>query len=1145
MKALMMANKIDINDIKHKLHKLIEKYNQLKLEKNKKGLRELSEANVRKDFIDPLFEILGWNIRDSYEYDAETYVRGTGFADISIKLNGKSIIFVEAKRFGGVPSKSERGVQTTLQGLKIYADWTEEERQVLNYAGMTVGAKWAILTNFEKFRLFNARTGDTVLNIEKPEEYFERINDLMFLTKRNVENGNINKLETRFERPDVDLGFLNSLNDWRLKLSINIYKNCKDIELDDIKKYVQRIINRLIIIRYAEDGWILKDPDQLKAGYDFWLKTKTYTKLTEILKGFFHGFEQIYDSKIFEKDDELDRILERIDSKVLGNIIKELYDQNFRKFTSDILGNTYESYLGHELYFKIDGELGLRLNSQVRKSGGIYYTPPVIVEYIVKNTLGVQLEYIWKEAEKLFNEGKYDEAAEKFREVSQIKIVDPACGSGSFLIKAFNLFKEYYEMYNKKCEEANDTITREITILRKEGKNKEAWFLEGKRRYKLEKYEKEILQKNIYGVDLDHEACEISSVNLMLQALRRDEKLPLILEETNKSGDSLISGTEEELMKYFGDNWQEKRPFNWEIEFPEVFKQGGFNGIIGNPPWVSFGLRGVGKIPKNLDRYLRDKYDAAEYKLSIYPIFVNRAIDLLKFNGRFGFILPDSFLLGRYFSKLRRYILNLTSIKEIVLILEDFWPHGTIGRSVIIFLKKESDEKQRRNNKVIVRLCQTLEDFGKRNFLTYSYKQEYFENIKYNKFRLFFNRQSKELIEKIERDSKKLEEIVSIHTGVRSKIGQKMIISKIEQGKTWKKGLISGSEMNRYIMRYEGHFLNIEPNILWSGGWDPKVVLRDKLLMRQTGDSLIATYDDKKYYHLNNLHSIILKDEQYSLKYVLAILNSKLMNHYYHLISLELGRALAQTDIETIEQLPICKIDFSKLEEKIIHDELVKLANKIILLNKQRSWLIETYKNLLRNFDLTKEEPLNYFFDPLSPKKSEKYGINIARTERISRNEKGVILEYKLELSGNYVIIKLRCENKDRIVDVIKLYFENEILRDYFFIALKQCAGRRGYRNEKAIFETAMKDMVIFRCKKSNLFEDTSTVISMMSTLRKEYEKKLSDEFKDSPIQKLNLAKIEKEIERTDNKIDKLIYQLYKLTADETKTIEKYEKKRT
>ena len=175
-----MANEIGIEDVKHRLHKLIEKYNQWKRERGERGLRELSEANVRKDFVDPLFEIFGWNVRDSSEYDAEKYVRGTGFADVAIKLDGKSIIFVEAKRFGGVPSKSERSVQTTLQGFKIYADWTEEERQVLNYAGMTVEAKWAILTNFAKFRLFNARTGDTVLNIESPEDYFERMNDLFF-----------------------------------------------------------------------------------------------------------------------------------------------------------------------------------------------------------------------------------------------------------------------------------------------------------------------------------------------------------------------------------------------------------------------------------------------------------------------------------------------------------------------------------------------------------------------------------------------------------------------------------------------------------------------------------------------------------------------------------------------------------------------------------------------------------------------------------------------------------------------------------------------------------------------------------------------------------------------------------------------------
>ena len=128
---------------------------------------------------------------------------------------------------------------------------------------------------------------------------------------------------------------------------------------------------------------------------------------------------------------------------------------------------------------------------------------------------------------------------------------------------------------------------------------------------------------------------------------------------------------------------------------------------------------------------------------------------------------------------------------------------------------------------------------------------------------------------------------------------------------------------------YAGHFINIEPKLLWSGGWDTAIVSRQKLLLRRTGDSLLATYDDKAFYHLDNIHSVVSKVSDTHLKYILAILNSKLMNHYYHLISLELGRTMAQLDIETIEQLPIREA--TKQEQ----GELAALVDKMLSLDKQ------------------------------------------------------------------------------------------------------------------------------------------------------------------------------------------------------------------
>ena len=479
---------VEYDEVKHGLKALIEKYSIRKFELGEKGLKEIGEANIRKDFVDKIFSVLGWKTDDSREYDSENYVRGVGHADVAIKVDEKPIIFVEAKKFGGVPARLERGIQLTLTGQKIYADWTSEERQVLNYAGMSIDAKWAILTNFEKFRLFNSKTGETVLNIESPNGYLERIDDLMLLTREQVIEGNINKLESRVERPDVDLNFLNALNDWRLKLARNIHKKCPELKADKLQKYVQRILDRFVIIRYAEDKWVLKDPDQLHAAFEYWSKTRIYTSLTETIRQLFIGFNEIHDSRIFEEDPELDKVLVKIDNQILSEIIQALYGQNFRKFTSDILGNTYESYLGSQLFINKDVEL--RPNPVLKKSSGVYYTEPAVVNYIVSNTLGVKTESLFKETVQLYEEEKIKESMDKFSEIKKIRVLDPACGSGSFLTQAFRNIERMYKINNEKINEENQKLTNRINRLRAEGMNKEAWELEAMRHQPIEDFQK-------------------------------------------------------------------------------------------------------------------------------------------------------------------------------------------------------------------------------------------------------------------------------------------------------------------------------------------------------------------------------------------------------------------------------------------------------------------------------------------------------------------------------------------------------------------------------------------------------------------------------------------------------------------------------
>ena len=487
-------------DEKEEIKKLIQRYNELKKRKGQKGLAEISEANVRSDFIDDLFAILGWNIKDPDEYDRENYVRRVGYADVALKIDGKPVMFIEAKRFGSIPEVD----RTTT-------DWIEEERQVMNYAASPERKiKWAVLTNFEKLRVFNALNGLLILEIKAPWEYGERFEELKYLSKDAVKSGLLDRLETRRERPDIDKNFLNSLDKWRVMLANEIYEKNKDnsvlkegdeISLDKLKSAVQRILDRLIVVRYAEDRLILDNPDQLKSIYESWKLTSAYTSLYDMIKNFFKGFDKIHNSKLFQKGHICEEV--EIGSEVLGEIIEDLYSINFRKFDFDILGNTYETYLGHTLYFKEDGKLGLKPSQETRKESGIYYTPPYVVDYIVKNTVGEVLKN------------------KKPEEVEKIKVLDPACGSGSFLIKAFDYFKDYYEKENEKRQRE---IAEKIKEYMGKGGNSLHIF-DNSGHEEIKGFEKKILNENLHGVDLDSQAAEIASVNLMLKALQMCRKI--------------------------------------------------------------------------------------------------------------------------------------------------------------------------------------------------------------------------------------------------------------------------------------------------------------------------------------------------------------------------------------------------------------------------------------------------------------------------------------------------------------------------------------------------------------------------------------------------------------------------------------------
>jgi len=427
---------------------------------------------------------------------------------------------------------------------------------------------------------------------------------------------------------------------------------------------------------------------------------------------------------------------------------------------------------------------------------------------------------------------------------------------------------------------------------------------------------------------------------------KRIENLEWELIETTLKEQNKISSLKK-LEQYKKSNI--KPFFLWKLHFSEVFEKngrGGFDIVIANPPYVSFGLRGTGKTNDESVESLRRLYpNSAEYKLSLYAIFMDRGLQLLQDNGILTYITPDSFLLGRYFSELRRFILENCKITEILMFKKDFWESGVVGRPVITLLKKELNRNLRKNNKPLYKLYCTLDDFNKAIVEIYSYSQLYFDKTSYNRFRLFFSERQKSIVDKLQVGSKPLSEFVTFASGLIGKQGKSEIVSKEKLGPDWKPGLLSGSEIKKYFVNYEGNFILFDTKILKSGFKEAKY-FDPKILLRQTGDSLMAAYDDKNLLCLNNLHVGNLKNKSSSLKYVLALLNSKLLNYYYTLISLETGRTMAQIDIETLEELPIkestvdIRISISDLIDKIFTANIASKQSEIVDLEDQIDQLV-------------------------------------------------------------------------------------------------------------------------------------------------------------------------------------------------------------
>jgi len=945
-------------EAKEKLSQLITKYQNLPLKQRK----QYNEASTKNSFIQPLFEALGWDFSDINEVEPEQRI-AAGRVDYVFKINGVSKFCLEVK-----PLRDELS--------------DDDRRQAISYA-YNKGVSWAVLTNLDRLQVFNAerQTADLdnilFLNLSC-ENYVNDFNDLWLLSKESVTASALDKAAQKYgklaRRIPIEKQLYQHLRGCREKLFTEVYAFYRDktISLEQTDRLIQDLFNRLLFIRTAEDR-DLAGNHPLLAAFHQWQQNRQ-TRLVKHLQNVCRQFADLFDSDLFPSMmDPWEQI--QVSDDILADTIEGLYSvkgdfarYDFAVIDADVLGQVYEQYLGYvaqaareeakeqqrRLFpgpeiFKVEEK------REKRKASGIYYTPKWVTDCIVKQTVGRFIE------------------EHHHNEILNIKILDPACGSGSFLIRAYDELLNYHAKVKGKTV-ADLTWAERIAIL----------------------------TNNIFGVDLDSQAVDIAQLNLLLRALAQRELLPPLANNICR-GNSLISGSDDELRSCLGDNFRDHNPLNWEDKFPSIMKAGGFDVVIGNPPYV-MELR----ENKELFRILKATPLGCQYyepKMDIFYFFMERGIDLLKPDGYLGFIVQEYWVSRTHASKLRQKVFGET----IPLTLVDFnefrvFRDAPGQHNMVVILKKTRKGTDRTlilslkspdlSEEEIVNALRSDPD-TQDTFEVRMMKPSHLYDAKLDKVYIKGDVVSDILI-KLAQNSWNLEdEEIQIGIDVHQPFLRAEAVSKLTTPSSHRAGegifVLSKAELQKFkLTEAEQDLLRpfhyakeidryyYEPVAKYYLVYTPKEIARDIELNPEKYPNIkshldnyqpVITSDNKPYgihrarqpewfedtekiigvrktkypkfalvpepYYMDQSVIVIrlTKHKDHSPYFVTAILNSEVA-HFWLFQQKRHGLQL-QVDKEVLSHFPIPQVDFSKPGDKKIHEDLIVLVKRILELNSK------------------------------------------------------------------------------------------------------------------------------------------------------------------------------------------------------------------
>lgn len=958
--------------------KLILHINKLIKDFKEENTYKKSEEHIQSLFTLKLLEFLGWNSKTIVVNTGQEVKTGKR-PDIILNKDGNTLLVIESK---------DASRYDMLDGFykkdKSKISFVE---QLCNYCDAE-GIYWGILTNFIEWRVYsifqkrlykNEKYAFSSLlwdNADK-SSYIDLLSDKGISFLINLKSNKIIENRGRFdtdpiyypEQIEIKDKFFSNLKKWRLSIRNTIRKNLPNITMQKIDLITQKILDRLIFVGYCSDNKVIS---QNKLHAILHSKIDLYKELQKI----FLQMDDKFDSDLFSKseEDEYNKIL--ISDNILRPIIEELSNIDFSKLSIHIMGEVYENYL-EEILKQND-----KILKNKKKLQGIYYTTEYVIKYIIKNTLTPILS-------------KCKTAAE----LDNIKVLDSSCGSGSFLILAFDEFiKQYKRIENQPLFEFE--------------------------RRKL------ILQNNLYGVDIDEKAVEITKLNLLVKCLENGASLDLsgkkILPNIKlniRCGNSLVSSNLStdsfdlfsnqhidainkllelhKLFKYSNDdnkysvyknieieefklnsilnkdleykyNLSDIKPFNYHIAFPEVFKDGGFDCIIGNPPW--------GANIDNILDYLNEYYPNSTVGFKdTYKCFFDKSIQLLKPKGKLGYITPNSFYFNPLFKDLRkllnsyqidsminlgeRVFENVEAPSAITVITKSNIQNKKINTMDLSFSKSNKEKENLINNGKYSIINQNIFNKTQNNIFTFNLRNlksnevyfEQFANIKdagiqYHRFGIGMkNRGGNDLYDRLfSKDKNEFKNSVACYYG---KLINRYFINNLTD-KYFNmdyKSVLKPNEQVSFTKEYQGK--------------------KNKIVWRQTSENIKAAIDKKGIWFGNTIQCCEIKKEysNYKLEYLLAILNSKYLNYIYNNTIKESNRVFPQIKISNLEKLPIRIIDFNNKLDVDIYNKIISTVEELSKFELNSV----AYKSYISILD-------DLIFDLYSVNKTEREKINLS-----------------------------------------------------------------------------------------------------------------------------------------------------------------------